>query len=190
MQDIEEGYAHELAIVIPAPMPWPFPGYELALMASERAWDMQTELSITLLTPERMALEVFGDHVSREVALLLAERHIELVTSAYCEVSQSQQVVVHPGGRVVHAGRVVALPRLLGPAFDGLPADGGGFLAVDEYGRVRASTACGRPAMPPMFRSSSVASPPSWPTWLRGRSPSKPDSRRDRSRLLPTWRVC
>lgn len=137
VQDIEEGYAHELAIVIPAPMPWVFPGYELALMASERAWDMQTELSITLLTPERMALEVFGDQVSREVSLLLAERHIDLVTSAYCEVPQSQQVVVHPGGRVVHAGRVVALPRLLGPAFDGLPADGGGFLPVDEYGRVR-----------------------------------------------------
>jgi sulfide:quinone oxidoreductase len=46
-------------------------------------------------------------------------------------------VLVYPGGRVVHAGRVVALPRLLGPAFDGLPADGGGFLPVDEYGRVR-----------------------------------------------------
>src|SRR5664279_774927 len=44
VQDIEEGYAHQLAIIVPAPMPWPFPGYELALMASERAWDMQTEL--------------------------------------------------------------------------------------------------------------------------------------------------
>jgi sulfide:quinone oxidoreductase len=137
VQDIEEGYTHQLAVVVPAPMPWPFPGYELALMASERAWDMQTELNITLLTPERMAMEVFGDQVSREVALLLAERGIELVTSAYCEVPQSQQVVVHPGGRVVHATRVIALPRLLGPAFSGLPADGGGFLPVDEYGRIR-----------------------------------------------------
>jgi sulfide:quinone oxidoreductase len=137
VQDIEEGYTHQLAIVVPAPMPWPFPGYELALMASERAWDMQTELTITLLTPERMALEVFGDQVSREIARLLAERRIELVTSAYCEVPRSQQVVVHPGGRVVDAGRIVALPRLLGPAIPGLPADGGGFLPVDEYGRVR-----------------------------------------------------
>jgi sulfide:quinone oxidoreductase len=137
VQDIEEGYAHQLAIVVPAPMPWPLPGYELALMASERAWDMQVELDITLLTPERIALEVFGDQVSREVAALLAERHIELVTSAYCEVPESQQVVVHPGGRVVHATRVIALPRLLGPGLSGLPADGGGFVPVDEYGRVR-----------------------------------------------------
>jgi sulfide:quinone oxidoreductase len=137
VQDIEEGYAHQLAIVVPAPVPWPFPAYELALMASERAFDMQTELAITLLTPERMALEVFGDQVSRQVAALLTERRIELVTSAYCEVPQSQQVVVHPEGRVVHATRVVALPRLLGPGLSGLPADGGGFLPVDEYGRVR-----------------------------------------------------
>jgi len=137
VQDIEEGYQHQLAIVVPAPMPWPFPAYELALMASERAYDMQTELAITLLTPERMALEVFGDQISRQVAAMLAERHIELVTSAYCDVPQSQQIVVHPGGRVVHATRVVALPRLLGPGLSGLPADGGGFLPVDEYGRVR-----------------------------------------------------
>ena len=137
VQDIEEGYTHQLAIVIPAPMPWPFPAYELALMASERAYDTQTELAITLLTPERMALEVFGDQVSRQVAALLSDRHIELVTSAYCKVPQSQQVVVHPGGRIVHATRVVALPRLLGPGLSGLPADGGGFLPVDEYGRVR-----------------------------------------------------
>jgi sulfide:quinone oxidoreductase len=137
VQDIEEGYTHQLAIVVPAPMPWPFPAYELALMASERAYDMQTELAITLLTPEGMALEVFGDQVSRQVAALLAERHIELVTSAYCDVPQPQQIVVHPGGRIVHATRVVALPHLLGPEMSGLPADGGGFLPVDEYGRVR-----------------------------------------------------
>jgi sulfide:quinone oxidoreductase len=137
VQDIEEGYTHELAIVVPAPMPWPFPAYELALMASERAYDMQTELAITVLTPERMALEVFGDQVSRQVAAMLAERRIELVTSAYCDVPRSQQVVVHPGGRVVQATRVLALPRLLGPRLSGLPADGGGFLPVDEYGRVR-----------------------------------------------------
>ena len=39
VQDIEEGYLHRLAVVIPAPPPWPLPAYEIALMASERAWD-------------------------------------------------------------------------------------------------------------------------------------------------------
>jgi sulfide:quinone oxidoreductase len=137
VQDIEGGYLHRLAIIIPAPMPWPFPAYELALMASERAWDTQTQLDITLLTPERMPLELFGDHASREVAKLLAERRIEVVTSAHCEIPHSQLVVVHPGGRSVEADRIVAFPQLVGPDITGLPSDGGGFIPVDEFGRVR-----------------------------------------------------
>lgn len=137
VQDVEEGYTHTMAIVLSAPLPWPLPGYELALMVSERAYDMQTELDVTLLTPERMPLEVFGNQVSRSVSELLEERRIEVVTSAYCEIPQSQQVVVHPGGRTFHADRIVALPRLRGPAVDGLTSDGGGFLPVDEFGQVR-----------------------------------------------------
>jgi sulfide:quinone oxidoreductase len=137
VQDIEGGYVHRVAIVVPAPIPWPFPAYELALMASERAWDMQTELDVILLTPERAPLEVFGEAVSSATAQLLADRRIEVVTSAYCEIPRSQLVVVHPGGQSVEADRIVAFPQLVGPAVDGLPSDGGGFIPVDEYGRVR-----------------------------------------------------
>jgi sulfide:quinone oxidoreductase len=137
VQDIEGGYLHRLAIVIPAPMAWPFPAYELALMASERAWDMQTQLDVTLLTPERTPLELFGAHASHEVAKLLSERRIEVVTTAYCEIPHSQQVVVHPGGRSIDADRIVAFPQLVGPDVSGLPSDGGGFIPVDEYGAVR-----------------------------------------------------
>ncbi|MFL5861751.1 MAG: FAD-dependent oxidoreductase [Solirubrobacteraceae bacterium] len=137
VQDIEGGYVRRLAIVVPAPMPWPFPAYELALMASERAWDMQTQLEVTLLTPERAPLEVFGAQASRAVAHMLSDRRIEVVTSAYCEVPRSQLVVVHPGGRAVTADRIVAFPQLVGPDVSDLPSDGGGFIPVDEYGRVR-----------------------------------------------------
>jgi sulfide:quinone oxidoreductase len=136
VQDIEDGYVRRLAVVIPAPMPWPFPAYELALMAAERAWDMQTELDVVLITPERAPLDVFGATVSREVSALLAERRIEVIASAYCEIPQSQTVVVHPGGRVVQAERIVALPALGGPELDGLPRDGGGFIPVDAFGHV------------------------------------------------------
>ncbi len=137
VQDIEGGYTKRLAIVIPGPMPWPFPAYELALLASERAWDMQSELDVTVLTPERTPLEVFGSAASRAVSELLADRRIEVVTSAYCEVPRNGLVVVHPGGRTVAADRVVAFPQLVGPEVTGLPSDGGGFIPVDEYGRVR-----------------------------------------------------
>jgi sulfide:quinone oxidoreductase len=137
VQDIEGGYVHRLAIIVPGPMPWPFPAYELALMASERAWDMQTELDVVLLTPERAPLEVFGTQASGAVAQLLSERRIDVVTSAYCEIPRAQLVVVHPGGRSLAADRIVAFPQLVGPDVSGLPSDGGGFIPVDEYGRVR-----------------------------------------------------
>jgi sulfide:quinone oxidoreductase len=137
VQDVEGGYLRRLAIVVPAPVPWPLPAYELALMASERAWDMQAELDVTLLTAERMPLEAFGFETSRSVSQLLADRRIEVVTSAYCEIPRSQLVIAHPSGRTIAADSVVALPQLRGPQLAGLPFDGGGFIPVDEYGRVR-----------------------------------------------------
>jgi sulfide:quinone oxidoreductase len=137
VQDIEGGYVRRLAIVVPGPISWPFPAYELALMASERAWDMESKMEVTLITPERTPLEAFGPAASRAVAELLAERRIDVVTSAYCELERSQTVIVHPGGRSIQADRVIAFPQLIGPDIAGLPSDGGGFIPVDEYGRVR-----------------------------------------------------
>jgi sulfide:quinone oxidoreductase len=137
VQDIEEGYTRRLAIIIPGPMPWPFPAYELALMASERAWDTQTELDVTVLTPEQAPLEAFGAAASQAVAKLLSERRIEVVTAAHCEVPQPRLVVVQPGGRTISAERVIAFPQLVGPDVSGLPSDGGGFIPVDPYGHVR-----------------------------------------------------
>lgn len=137
VQDIEGGYVKRLAIVVPAPMPWPMPAYELALMTSERAWDMQTELQVTVLTPEDSPLSLFGREASLELSRLLAERHVDVITSAYCEVPQPGTVRIHPGDRSLEFDRVVAMPALRGPAVDGLPQDGGGFIPVDEYGRVR-----------------------------------------------------
>ena len=90
-----------------------------------------------MLTPERTPLEAFGAGASQAVAELLADRRIEVVTSAYCEVPRTGLVVVHPGGRTVAADRVVAFPQLVGPQVSGLPSDGGGFIPVDAYGRVR-----------------------------------------------------
>ena len=136
VQDVEEGYLRRVAIVVPAPPPWPLPAYELALMTAERAWDMQTELTVTLLTPERRPLESFGESVSDALAQLLRERRIELVTSAHCEVPSSKTVLIHPSGRVVEADRIIALPQLSGPQINGLPCDGGGFIPVDQFGRV------------------------------------------------------
>jgi sulfide:quinone oxidoreductase len=137
VQDVEQGYLRRLAIVVPAPAPWPMPAYELALMTSERAWDMQVQLEVIVLTPEDGPLAVFGREASLEVLRLLSERHVDVVPSAYCEVPTAKTIRVSPGDRMFEVDRVLALPVLRGPALPGLPQNGGGFIPIDEYGRVR-----------------------------------------------------
>ena len=45
IQDVEGGYVHRLAFIVPPRMGWPLPIYELALMTAARAYDMNIELS-------------------------------------------------------------------------------------------------------------------------------------------------
>jgi sulfide:quinone oxidoreductase len=137
VQDVEGGYVHTLAFVVPAPMPWPLPAYELALMASERAWDSQTDLSITVLTPEKAPLAIFGTEVSLALSRLFTERKIEVVTSAQCDIPKAKTIRIHPGDRTIEVDRIVALPELRGPAIIGLPSDVGGFIPIDGYAAVR-----------------------------------------------------
>lgn len=136
VQDIEGGYVHSLAVVVPAPMPWPLPAYEIAFMASERAWDMQADMSVTVLTPEEAPLAIFGSDASRALVRLLEERKIEVVTSAQCEIPKAKTVRVHPGDRSLEVDRIVALPELRGPALVGVPHDDGGFIPVGEYAQI------------------------------------------------------
>jgi sulfide:quinone oxidoreductase len=137
VQDVEGGYVKHLAFVIPPRMSWPLPVYELALMTAVRAYDSDIELSITVLTPEDAPLAVFGRGASSAVSRLLADRQIEVITSAYCEIPRPGQIEVSPGGRTVRADRIVALPELEGPAVRGLPADENGFIPVDANCRIR-----------------------------------------------------
>lgn len=136
VQDVEEGYVHRLAFIIPAPIPWPLPAYELALMTAARAWDTQAEIEIMIITPEAAPLEVFGAESSRRVGQLLVERGITVLPSAYADVTTGKTITVHPGGRLIEVDRIVALPELRGPSVTGLPHDSVGFLPVDGHGRV------------------------------------------------------
>lgn len=138
IQDVEDGYVRSIAFVAPSAMPWPLPIYELALMTARRAYDMQTEVAITIATPEDAPLAVFGDTVSQAVARLLDENGIAVETSAHASVPEPGLVVIHPGDRTLKVGRVVALPQLYGPSTPGLPGGPeGGFIPIDSHCRVR-----------------------------------------------------
>jgi sulfide:quinone oxidoreductase len=136
IQDIEGGYVHSIAFVSPGRMPWQLPLYELALMSAERAYDMDEELAVTILTPEDGPLAIFGEAASDAVGGVLERAHIETVKSAYCEIPHPGEVIINPGGRRLQVDRVVALPELFGPSIRGLPPGENGFIRVDRFGQV------------------------------------------------------
>jgi sulfide:quinone oxidoreductase len=137
IQDIEGGYVHRLAFVIPGRMAWPFPIYELAIMSAARAFDGEVELEVTILTPEDRPLAIFGRAASEAVEAVLERSHIALVTSAYVEIPAPGQIVIKPGDRELSAERIVALPELYGQPIRGVPEGEHGFLRVDPHGRLR-----------------------------------------------------
>jgi sulfide:quinone oxidoreductase len=138
IQDVEGGYVHKLAFVVPSRMPWPLPIYELALMTAQRAYDMNAKTSITLVTPEDAPLAIFGDQVSNQMERLLEENGILTITAAHCETPTAGELILHPGGRTLSFERIVALPELFGPSTPGVPKGSpGGFIPIDSHCQVR-----------------------------------------------------
>jgi sulfide:quinone oxidoreductase len=136
IQDIEGGYLKSLAFVAPGRMAWPLPLYELALMTAGRAYDMNVELSVTIVTPEDSPLAIFGQNASRAVAELLERSKIQTINSAYAEVPSPEEVVINPGDRRLRVNRVISLPELYGPSVRGIPLSEHGFLRVNQYGHM------------------------------------------------------
>jgi sulfide:quinone oxidoreductase len=124
-----------LAFVLPSASAWSLPVYELAIMAATDLRDRGLEPEITIVTAEPSPLWIFGAEASAAIGELLTERGIALRVGA-------RAVVVGPGrleladGPAVLAERVIALPRIVGPAIQGLPVSGQGFIPVDAHGRV------------------------------------------------------
>jgi sulfide:quinone oxidoreductase len=137
LRDIDEGYTKRLAVVVPPGAVWPLPAYELAIMTAGEAQAMgHDDVRITLVTPERAALSLFGPEASAAVAEELANAGVELVTGAVARRAEGG-LRLEPSGDHLDADRVVAVPRLLGPGIDGLAADEEGFVLTDEDQKVR-----------------------------------------------------
>jgi sulfide:quinone oxidoreductase len=136
IQDVEGGYIHRLAFVSPASNAWPLPLYELALMTAGRAYDMEIDLAVTVVTPEPAPLAVFGAAVSSAVGELLRKARIETIVSASAEVPTAREVLIRPGDRRLQVDRVIALPELKGPPLPGIPVPEGAFIPVDAHCQV------------------------------------------------------
>ena len=137
IQDAEGGYIHSIAFVIPSTNSWPLPIYELALMTATRAYEMNVELAITLVTPEDTPLAIFGAPASREVADLLDRRGIVTHTASHIAMHEPHRLTVHPANNQVSADQVITIPELRGPATPGIPhSAAGGFVSTDRHGQV------------------------------------------------------
>jgi sulfide:quinone oxidoreductase len=133
VQDVEGGYTRRVAFVVPDGASWPLPLYELALMLAERAYDMNVALEVHVVTPEGKPLQAFGHDVSTEVKRLLENARVVLHVGTRAERVDRGHLRLS-SGESLEVLRVITLPRLVGREIPGLPD---GFLAVDEYGRVR-----------------------------------------------------
>ena len=137
IQDIEGEHVRRVAFVVPGGTVWPLPLYELALMTARRAYEMGLDdVELTVVTPEERPLGVFGPEPSRQVTEMLTAARIDVRAGVHPEVPRAGVVVPHPGGEEIACDRIVALPRLRGPAIRSLPHDEDGFIPIDNHGRV------------------------------------------------------
>ncbi|WP_028062818.1 FAD-dependent oxidoreductase [Solirubrobacter soli] len=136
LRDLEEGYSKRLAIVVPPGATWPLPAYELAIMTAGEARDLgQDDVEVTVVTPERTPLSLFGEEAGAAVAEELERAGVRLITGAVAQ-RRDGGLVLEPSGEHLDVQRVVAVPRLVGPAVEGLAADDEGFLLTGEDGLV------------------------------------------------------
>ena len=123
-------------MVVPPGAVWPLPAYELALMTAGEARAMgHDDVEVTVVTPEREALSLFGKEASAAVAGELVAAGIDLRTGVVGRVEPGG-LALEPGGEHLEVQRVFAVPRLLGPCLEGLPADDEGFIVAGDDARV------------------------------------------------------
>jgi sulfide:quinone oxidoreductase len=132
LRDIDEGYTKRLAIVVPPGAVWPLPAYELALMTAGEAREMgQGDLRVTVVTPERVPLSLFGDEVGAAVAEELRWAGVELRTGVVAR-RDGGGLVLEPTGERLEVQRVYAVPRIVGPGIEGVPTDDEGFVRAGD----------------------------------------------------------
>jgi sulfide:quinone oxidoreductase len=119
-----------LVFAVPAGFTWPLPAYELALLSAG------PDVEVTIVTAEPAPLAALGAEATEAVTAALDRAGVDVVAGAAPIAAFEGALQLHGGG-MVGADAVVALPELIGPRIPGLPHDGGGFVPVDEHGRVR-----------------------------------------------------
>ncbi len=135
VEDIEGGYTKSVAFIAPPGPVWQLPLYELALMTAERANSMgMSDVQLTVVTPDKAPLAVFGPNVSDAVGRLLDQAGITIHASSVASVPAAKTLRLTPQDAELRSDRVIALPTISGPGIRGLPTGGGdGFIPIDAH---------------------------------------------------------
>ncbi len=126
------GARERVLFTVPAGCGWTLPLYELALLSAHKLPD-GPELEI--VTPELRPLNLFGAMASDALARLLHRAGIAFEGETVAAAVIGGALLTRDG-RMITADAVIALARLQGPRFSGLPADADGFIPVDLHCRV------------------------------------------------------
>jgi sulfide:quinone oxidoreductase len=129
------GDVESLAVAVPVGSTWSLPAYELALLVAAEAERQAVVIEVSVVTPERSPLEVFGTEVSAFVSGLLADQDVRLVRDAMPARVDRRGLRLADGGTVT-ADCVIALPGLAGRRIAGVPPDFSGFVPTGPLGRV------------------------------------------------------
>ena len=135
LAEIGRGHRHQVAIVVPSAATWTLPAYELAIMTAAAVRETP-DATVTLVTTEREPLWIFGDAAGAAMREFLASRDVALRTGARA-IHVTDDVLWSDSDTAMIADTVISLPRLVGPAIDGLPNDRDGFLPTDAHGYVK-----------------------------------------------------
>jgi sulfide:quinone oxidoreductase len=136
LAEIEAGAARRIVFAVPGGVSWALPAYELALLTSVFIEQRGAEgAGVELVTHETTPLGAFGPEAGAAMRDLLEERRILVHTETYPEAFESGVLRLVPDG-IVEADRVVALPKLVGPALSGISHDAAGFVPIDDHCRV------------------------------------------------------
>ncbi|MBB4661306.1 FAD-dependent oxidoreductase [Conexibacter arvalis] len=139
VRELEQQLARNVTFVVPEGSGWSLPLYELALLTARHAEARGIgDVALTLVTCEPEPLAIVGGEASAAVGRLLGRADVRVLAGRRAVAWDGRIVTLDPSdaeGPLV-ADRVIALPRLHGPAIEGLPADERGFIEVDGHMRV------------------------------------------------------
>ncbi|MGH2714403.1 MAG: hypothetical protein ACRDM7_11060, partial [Thermoleophilaceae bacterium] len=137
LHQLREGRIDKVAFVKPGGASWPLPLYDLALLtAAECAAHDRKGVELSLITPEREPLGIFGNRASAVIRALQDQSGVTLHTSSYGVPNPPGWLDISPGDRSVPVDRIVTEPRLAGPSLRGIPSGPDGFIRTDPHGRV------------------------------------------------------